>query len=325
MPSRARAGIGIVKMSARVSGKVWELELDPTEKLVLLALADHADHEGNNVRPGNDLLVAKTGLSERTIGQKIASFIERGILEPENTKTGRGKIREFSVDPDRCTRRQYFIDRERNRAEKKQQKVEAGSTDTPSKGRSEFDRLNSERSNLAQQKVESDAEKVESDGKTYKEYEPSIEPSIEPSSSEPSAPGDLKPKKTDPLFAAFCERYQAAEGIPYLSKQADFVQLATLRKKGLAQNWEITPERFTTALRNYFASEITNYTLADLSSRFSVFFKNALDCYGKAKTKKQTSFSSGINAANSTPEEFAAEVQRIHEAKYGVTLEMETA
>jgi len=105
-------------LSNKISGKVWELDLDPVEKLVLLALADHADHEGNNVRPGNDLLCAKTGLSERTIGKKIEKFIEQGILVPVRLKTGPGTLREFSLVIDHLPRHELFIQRDLKKLER---------------------------------------------------------------------------------------------------------------------------------------------------------------------------------------------------------------
>ena len=105
-------------MSNKVSGKVWELDLDPVEKLVLLALADHADHEGNNVRPGNDLLCAKTGLSERTIGKKIEKFIVQGILVPVRLRTGPGSLREFSLVTDQLSRHELFIKRDLKKLER---------------------------------------------------------------------------------------------------------------------------------------------------------------------------------------------------------------
>lgn len=146
-------------MSAKIFGKVWELQIDPIEKLVLLALADHADHEGNNVRPGNKLLCAKTGLSERTIGLKIADFLERGILLPVQTTTGRGNIREFAIDVDAIPRSQYFINREKL-------KIEAGSTFTH-RQRSKPDQPLSRPQRL--RKVEDGALKVEVEGSPYKE------------------------------------------------------------------------------------------------------------------------------------------------------------
>lgn len=163
-------------MSAKISGKVWELKLDPIDKLVLLALADHADHEGNNVRPGNALLCAKTGLSERTIGVKIAKLTSMGLLDPVTTTTGRGNIREFAVDADKGERHAYFVEKERRKAER-------ASTFQPEKGRSSLDLSDAKRSKMARKKVEDgalkvedDARKVEDDGSTYKEvnrHEPS--------------------------------------------------------------------------------------------------------------------------------------------------------
>jgi hypothetical protein len=144
-------------MSVKVSGKVWELDLDPTEKLVLLALADFANHEGNNVRPGNELLMAMTGLNERTIGLKIKRFLSQGILENSAGKTGRGHRREFSINPDRAERRSYFIKREARKVERTTtfplaNKVESDSTFTARKVESD----DSERSNPTARKVESD-------------------------------------------------------------------------------------------------------------------------------------------------------------------------
>lgn len=160
-------------MSAKISGKVWELDLDPTEKLVLLALADHADHEGNNVRPGNDLLVAKTGLSQQTISTKITKFIELGILEPTKDGRGRGVVREFSIEPERAERKPYFIEREERKlqAARTYRKPESYKQGVPNEAK---------RYNLTEEKVQPDSEKVQFDAIAYKEenrHEPSKEPS----------------------------------------------------------------------------------------------------------------------------------------------------
>src|SRR5262245_46196485 len=119
--STATSTIGINRggnLSNKISGKVWELDLDPVEKLVLLALADHADHEGNNVRPGNELLCAKTGLSERTIGKKIEKFVKAGILVTVRANPGPGKKREFSIVADHLARHEYFIAKDAKKAER---------------------------------------------------------------------------------------------------------------------------------------------------------------------------------------------------------------
>jgi len=161
-------------MSVKISGQVWELDLDPIDKLVLLALADHADHEGNNIRPGNDLLCAKTGLSHQTISAKFKKFIEGGLLIPTNT-FGRGRNREFMISLDIAERHQYFV-------EKEQRKMQTRRSFTAAESCKQGAPLETERCNLTEQKVQADSGKVQFDAIAYKE-EPS-EPSIEPSERE---------------------------------------------------------------------------------------------------------------------------------------------
>lgn len=253
-------------MSVKISGHVWELDLEPMDKLVLLALADHADHEGNNVRPGNELLCAKTGLSQQTISAKIKKFTDAGFLAPSAGKFGRGKKREFSIEPEAGQRHEYFIEKDRKKAQARRtfQEAETYKQSVP---------LEPERYKLTDQKVQADSGKVQSDASAYKEVIV-IEPSKEPSCL----------AKDDGLYEKFCEAFLQSNSCPYLSKRADFIQLAELKKKSLSLGWEITQERFAHALRNYFSSELGNYTLADLSTRFSTFYRAALDRFGKPKT-----------------------------------------
>lgn len=189
-------------MSAKVSGKVWELMLDPMDKYVLLALSDHADHEGNNVRPGNELLCAKTGLSEKTIGVKIEKLTKLGLLDPVTGGTGRGRKRELSVDPDAGKRHPYFIERDRKKAERDRKKAEEASTFSafqkskdvqPLEGQKvELDNAKgrtsgNKRSNLTTEKVELDDNLHDKERARLNRHESSIEPSIDPSlESEPA-------------------------------------------------------------------------------------------------------------------------------------------
>ena len=122
--------------------------------------------------------------------------------------------------------------------------------------------------------------KVQKNALAYKE-EPAKEPAKLTSKVIPSASPKVG-RIADPLFAIFAEEFQAAKDMPYLSKQADFVQLATLKKKSAASHWDLTPERFTRAVRNFLASDLGNHTLADLASRFSAFYGAPLDRFGKA-------------------------------------------
>lgn len=68
-------------MSVKQMGLVWELDLPKTEKLVLLALADHADHYGNGARPGVELLAWKVGADRRTIQRTLRSLETLRLVE----------------------------------------------------------------------------------------------------------------------------------------------------------------------------------------------------------------------------------------------------
>ncbi len=167
-------------MSAKVSGQVWELDLPPTDKLVLLALADHADHEGKNIRPGNELLCAKTGLSQQRVTQAIANFVKLGVLLPVNRKTGRTHKREFTLNTNPIKKRRYFKDKE--------EESYADSVPLAQKRHSQSVPLAEERYALREEKVRPESEKVRPESEkvrfqtdAYKEvtvmnhHEPSVE------------------------------------------------------------------------------------------------------------------------------------------------------
>lgn len=59
---------------------VWDLDFDPKEKLVLLALADHANDHGGRIYPGMALLSHKTSVPERTLQRIIGGLIDRGVI-----------------------------------------------------------------------------------------------------------------------------------------------------------------------------------------------------------------------------------------------------
>lgn len=67
-------------MSAKASGRVWDLDLPHNKRLVLLAMADHADHDGRNIYPSTDLIAWKTGYSSRQVQRVIDTLITDGIL-----------------------------------------------------------------------------------------------------------------------------------------------------------------------------------------------------------------------------------------------------
>jgi len=82
-------------MSVKIMGQAWDLELPASKLLVLLALADHADHNGNNAYPSIDLLAWKTGYSERQVRRILKSLVKDKILIQHSRP---GKVSIFSID-----------------------------------------------------------------------------------------------------------------------------------------------------------------------------------------------------------------------------------
>jgi helix-turn-helix protein len=85
-------------LSAKIFGLVWELELPREEKYVLLCLADHADHEGNNVFPSIGLIAWKTDYSERRIQELMRRLERRGLLVKVEENFGRGKTIKYQIN-----------------------------------------------------------------------------------------------------------------------------------------------------------------------------------------------------------------------------------
>lgn len=81
-------------MSVKVMGLVWDADLPRNQKMVLLAYADHADHDGRNVYPTVGRVAWKTGYSERAV-QSITRELENiGIIEQTGTgPVGQNKFR----------------------------------------------------------------------------------------------------------------------------------------------------------------------------------------------------------------------------------------
>ena len=68
-----------------VHALAWVFDLpaaaaSPTERLLLLALADHANRDGEDIFPTNKRLQRMTGLSERTIRKTLRSLEEKRLL-----------------------------------------------------------------------------------------------------------------------------------------------------------------------------------------------------------------------------------------------------
>lgn len=83
-------------MSWKISGACWDLELPANKLMVLLAMADHADHEGNNVFPSMGLIAWKTGYSERQVRRIVKALVDDGILV-ERVKV-KGAVTRYSIN-----------------------------------------------------------------------------------------------------------------------------------------------------------------------------------------------------------------------------------
>lgn len=83
---------------------VWRMELPPSEKMVLLALADAANEDGvtwmaiRSRKAGKLDFIQKTSLSERTIQTAMKSLEEKGLLHRE-FRDGKGTIYNVMPDP----------------------------------------------------------------------------------------------------------------------------------------------------------------------------------------------------------------------------------
>lgn len=82
-------------MSVKIMTLVWSLDLPATEKIVLLALADNANDEGD-CYPSVTTLIKKCGLSERSIQGVISKLHDGGHLHC-HYRTGRSTI--YKVHP----------------------------------------------------------------------------------------------------------------------------------------------------------------------------------------------------------------------------------
>lgn len=86
-------------------GQVWDLDIPHNEAWVLMALTDHADHEGKNVFPGLALLSYKTGYSERQLRRVLASLEQRRIAIPVGGGVGRGQKQGYEINLEAAPRK----------------------------------------------------------------------------------------------------------------------------------------------------------------------------------------------------------------------------
>lgn len=84
-------------MSVRQMSKVWELDLEPNKRLVLLAYADHADDDGAHVFPSLDRVAHKTGYSRDQTKRISRQLRDDGLMELVAEGRGRGNPSEYRL------------------------------------------------------------------------------------------------------------------------------------------------------------------------------------------------------------------------------------
>lgn len=77
-------------MSVQAMAWAWGCRVPATAKFVLIALADHADHQGV-CWPGQDGIAEKTGYSRETVNRAIKQLEEAGLLGIKHRFDGDGR------------------------------------------------------------------------------------------------------------------------------------------------------------------------------------------------------------------------------------------
>lgn len=99
-------------MSIDLMSVAWTLDLPPAQKVVLVAMADHASNDGTRCYPSVERIAAKTGLSERTVQSAIMELRRAGILSVvAHEHGGRGHATEYSIDVSKGAVHAFFTDK----------------------------------------------------------------------------------------------------------------------------------------------------------------------------------------------------------------------
>jgi hypothetical protein len=96
-------------MSVKIMAQVWELDIDHSDLIVLLAMADHADDDGQNCYPSVGYLAWKSGYSDRQIRRVLRTLEFTGIItRVAHEEGGRGYATEYRIDPAKGDKKSAF-------------------------------------------------------------------------------------------------------------------------------------------------------------------------------------------------------------------------
>jgi hypothetical protein len=87
-------------MSILLMSRVFATNLQPSKKIVLLALADFANDDGRNIFPSVATIARKSSLSHRSVQSILGDFLRSGILRVIKNPLGGapGKTRHLQID-----------------------------------------------------------------------------------------------------------------------------------------------------------------------------------------------------------------------------------
>lgn len=83
-------------MSIKIMSEIWESDLPPTDRFVMLSLADHADEHGQ-CYPSIARLSKRTGFGERTVQNAVKRLVSGGYLVV-SANAGRGGANLYSIN-----------------------------------------------------------------------------------------------------------------------------------------------------------------------------------------------------------------------------------
>lgn len=257
---------------------VWQCAPYKAEKLlVLLACADWANERGD-CWPSYEQIAQKARTTERGAKLIVHQLLEDGCLKLIQAGGGRGQRNRYRII-------KMWKNGEPHSLNSTAEKGEPGCINSEPDSPNEIRCLPKKGERESKKRVNEKARKGERESKnngTYIELNHHDNHHGKPSSPASASP---KPDKTvDPLFEIFASAFLATQASPYLHKKADFVQLASVKQICASNDWPLTPEKFRVAVDHYFASDLGQFTLADLCARFSPFYKSPLDRFGKPLT-----------------------------------------
>lgn len=120
-------------MSAKTTGLIWDIVLSVPQRMVLLAMVDHADHDGEHIHAPAPFIAWKTGYSERNVYRIIQDLIAAGILVI--TGSSLGEANEYRFDFSRAAYKPSYRGKKPKRRPATPDKMTGGTPDKMSGGK----------------------------------------------------------------------------------------------------------------------------------------------------------------------------------------------